>query len=841
MDILTPDARTPGASAGAAAPPPRDDAPQLRTLLLTDLCDSTMLVERLGDTPAAALFRAHDALVLRLQQQWRGRLIDRSDGLLLLFERPIDGLGFALDYARGLRDIGAERGHALQARAGLHVGEVLTWRNSAEAVSVGAKPLEVEGLAKPMAGRLMAMARPGQILLSAVAEPLTHRAAREFGQRGETLLWKSHGRWRFKGVPQAQEIFEVGEPGLAPLRAPASSQKAWRDIPMWRRPAALAAQAAVLGAVAVGTWFALRPQPAIAFGERDWVVVGDLRNLTGQPVLDESLEQAFRISLEQSRYVNVLSDLKARDTLARMRRPADTRLDRAIASEIALRDGARAVILPTVSEVGGRVRISAEVIDPKTQATVYSALADGRGAASVLSSVDSITQDLREDLGESLSAIEKTSQPLPQVSTANLDALRLYALAQEAMGRAQFDEAGALFDRALTLDPSFALAYIGQVRVKVATVDAPAAKQFLAQALRYRARLPYREATYLDAWSSEFSANGDASEGWRTLARLYPDYYAGHANYAFTQLMANRFGKAMRHAYLATAAQNPMRSVAWDYYARGAIASGQYKQAAEALTAADKLGNASSQRRRAELLASQGDLPEAVALLQTLIADNTVARLDLATVLLDKGEIDLAEKEASACVEHADSSILKHACMLSIASIKLARGDLAGASSLARSTRDAAMNAFRRDDSLERHQHAYAALSAAYLAQRAGSSDAAAPVLAQLELDQYAADARPDLAEMIAVVRAQSELGKGREREAVRALRSGIRPNGRFQAAVIRAHATNRRGASLQLQKLRGLAYTEIAGGQALQTLNVWDAGGGHRRKAGTAGIHTGS
>src|SRR5262245_14588684 len=61
-------------------PRPSSSAPQLRTLLLTDLVDSTALVERLGDGPASDLFRAHDRLVLQLQQQWRGRLIDRSDG-----------------------------------------------------------------------------------------------------------------------------------------------------------------------------------------------------------------------------------------------------------------------------------------------------------------------------------------------------------------------------------------------------------------------------------------------------------------------------------------------------------------------------------------------------------------------------------------------------------------------------------------------------------------------------------------------------------------------------------------------------------------------------------------
>ena len=76
------------------------DAPLLRTLLLTDICDSTEFVEKIGDVATGQLFRQHDQLVLELQQRWRGRLIDRSDGLLLLFERPIDGLGFALDYRK---------------------------------------------------------------------------------------------------------------------------------------------------------------------------------------------------------------------------------------------------------------------------------------------------------------------------------------------------------------------------------------------------------------------------------------------------------------------------------------------------------------------------------------------------------------------------------------------------------------------------------------------------------------------------------------------------------------------------------------------------------------------
>ncbi|MFN3310578.1 MAG: putative peptide modification system cyclase [Thermomonas sp.] len=504
------------------------NAPQVRTLLLTDLVDSTQLVERLGDAPAAALFRAHDRLVLELQQRWRGRLIDRSDGLLLLFERPIDGLGFALDYARGLRELGRQMQlkQPLQARAGLHVGEVLLWENSPDAVRMGAKSLEVEGLAKPLAGRLMALARPGQILLSATAEPLAHRAARELGERGELLVWKSYGRWRFKGVPEAQEVYEVGEPGLAALRMPAHTPKAWRDLPLWRRPVALAAEALLVAGMAFGAWFLTQPKPAIAFNERDWVVVGDLRNLTGDARLDDALEQAFRISLEQSRYVNVLSDLKVRDTLQRMQRKPDVQVDRMLGSEIALRDGARALLLPTVSEVGGRLRVSAEVIDPHTQTTVYAVSADGKGVESALASIDDVTDQLRGKLGEALQNVQKTSVPLPNVATPSLDALKAFAVARRlAVTTADRDQALGLYRRALQLDPQFALAHADMARLYASLGEVANARDEWRKALAIPQRLSPQERQMVELMLMQYDNPQAYFRKADEYLALYPDDY----------------------------------------------------------------------------------------------------------------------------------------------------------------------------------------------------------------------------------------------------------------------------------------------------------------------------
>ena len=808
------------------------DGPQLRTLLLTDLCDSTALVERIGDVAAAELFREHDGLVLQLQQQWRGRLIDRSDGLLLLFERPIDGLGFALDYERGLQVLGQTRNLQLRARAGLHVGEVLTWRNSDAAVRLGSKPLEVEGLAKPMAARLMSMARPGQILLSAVAEPLAHRAARELGERGQHLIWKPLGRWRFKGVPESQYIFEVGEPGIAPLRAPPNTPKAWRDTPLWRRPAALAAEVALLAAVGVGVWFVTRPQPAIAFNQRDWVVVADLRNLTGQSVLDDSLEQAFRISLEQSRYVNVLSDLKARDTLARMKRSPETALDRAIASEIALRDGARAVILPTVSEVGGRVRVSAEVIDPHSQTTVYTETADGAGIKSTLASIDEVTAGLRGRLGEAVASIDKDSVPLPQVTTTNLDALRAYALAEQAYVHGKYDQAAQFYERAVALDPQFALAWVGQMRVKYASSNATAAIAPLRRAQALRAHLPPREALYLDAWATRFDAPAAATEEWQELARLYPDFGQAQSNAAMWLFAENRFAEALAFAQSALRSRNVTNAVDYDTMGRAQLGMERYSQATTAFDQAIARGYRGSVRRLMGVAAAQRNYSIATDLQEKLSDEDRYGYFERASLSVDRAEWSEASKHARTglALTAADTGFDSRNFPVPVAVTLWLDGNQNGALKQARSSVDRSLRALGQGYDADAEDDATVSLVASIFALRLGDDMPADQVLSVLE-DRPELMKMTNVAELATVLRAEKARVAGRPADAIQRLRPLLDGHEYYQTrrALLQAYIdAGEFDAALEharwLQRHRGQAYTEQLCGYCVQALNVADS-----------------
>ncbi|MEO7251686.1 MAG: putative peptide modification system cyclase [Arenimonas sp.] len=575
-------------------------------MLLADLVDSTAFIENFGDARAAVALQQLDLKIRDLLVFTSGRLIDKADGLLAIFERPVQAVEFALRYQQALREFSSSEGSTLAARVGIHVGEVMTWNNTDSAVAAGAKPLEVEGLAKPVAARLMSLALPGQILLSSMAQTLAQRAEAELGERNGAIRWLVHGRYRFKGVPAPLLVHEVGELGIAPLRAPPSGQKAWRELPIWRRPPVLAAE--LLLFLAVGGFYAysvFRSAPAIGFQERNWVVVGDMSNFTGDPRLKESLDTALRISLEQSRYVNVMPELKVQDVLQRMGRNQQATVDRAVGSEIALREGARALLLPSIAEIGGRLRVNIEVVDPNTQATVFAESAEGRGAESALTSLDKVAGNLREQLGESLHDISANGKPLAQVTTSNLDALRLFTMANDAVVQAHYDSAIRLLSLAIAKDPQFALAYANRAELYTAIVgDSARAKSDYQMAEKYKSHLTMRETLELDA-NLASSAPPEVLVGRLDLiAKAYPDSFsanrrAARLNWEYLQ----QYPRALKTLQPALKNQNPRLASAMYLVGVVNLAQENYAGAELAFKRYENLGGRGFNRDHGDLFA----------------------------------------------------------------------------------------------------------------------------------------------------------------------------------------------------------------------------------------------
>ncbi len=202
----------------------------IRTLLVTDLVDSTRMVAELGDTRASQVAIRHDRDARDLARRFHGLEIDKTDGFLLLFERPIDAVGYALTYHQTLASLTRELGVELRARAGIHLGEVVLRQNSAADVDRGAKRIEVEGLAKPTTARIMSLASGNQTLLTHGAFDLARRSAVGTALCAEQVCWRAHGFYQFKGVEEPLEVFEVGAANFAPLAIPRDTEKAHRIV-----------------------------------------------------------------------------------------------------------------------------------------------------------------------------------------------------------------------------------------------------------------------------------------------------------------------------------------------------------------------------------------------------------------------------------------------------------------------------------------------------------------------------------------------------------------------------------------------------------------------------------
>jgi putative peptide modification system cyclase len=557
----------------------------LRALLVADLVDSTALVERLGDARAADVLRQHDRLARRLIRDHAGQEIDKTDGYLVMFERPMQAAAFALAYQRALRELATEAGQALRARVGIHVGEVMAWQNTSEDIARGAKPIEVEGLAKPVAARLMGLALPGQVLLSATAHGLAQRAHDELETAGFKPQWRRHGEYALKGVPEPVTVYEVGEADVAPLRAPNVGGKAQRVVPLWRRPLMLVAEFAVLLLVlGLFAWDYLRPTQAIAFAARDWVVMSQVRNLTGDERLDDALDAAFRMGIEQSRHVNLFSDLQVTGALRRMGADTGQPLLRDAAVQLAQREGARAVFAPSVAQIGQRVRVSVDLIDPLNGRSVASHSRDAESLQELLPAVDAVTRELREALGESLTSISETSDPLEKVTTGNLEALKAYSLSLREMAQQRPAEGVALLRHAVELDPGFASAHGKLAGLYLGADQFAAAEASLKAARQAPDRLSARERMSIEGLASFFGGYDSMQQTWLVLSQLYPDYPAGPQNLGVVRwYFGNDFAGAAEAFDTASRIPNPLRSFSLQQFASMQVALGNNEAAEAAL------------------------------------------------------------------------------------------------------------------------------------------------------------------------------------------------------------------------------------------------------------------
>ena len=279
-----------------------------------------------------------------------------------------------------------------------------------------------------------------------------------------------------------------------PAASASSSQPAGRKLQ--KRTVVIAAALAAL-ALTLGLLWYFKSGSAAPLTGADTIVVADFNNTTGDPVFDGTLKQALASQLEQSPFLSIFSDSRVREALRLMNRSPDERVTKEIAREICQRQGFKAFLTGTISNIGSHYVVTLEATNAQTRDTIALEQAEADSKEQVLSALGTAATNLRKQLGESLASIQKYDKPIHQATTSSLEALKYYSNGIEQQLKGRYLEAIPSFKKATEIDQNFARAYAAMSSMYYNTRQYELAAEASRKAYELRDRVGENERFYI--------------------------------------------------------------------------------------------------------------------------------------------------------------------------------------------------------------------------------------------------------------------------------------------------------------------------------------------------------
>jgi eukaryotic-like serine/threonine-protein kinase len=341
---------------------------------------------------------------------------------------------------------------------------------------------------------------------------------------------------RNNGVPYSHELFDGMIVRLVEMIRPrplTAWQKTWRASK--KHPGRVGLSVAMIAAAIVAVFWFAGTRPVLSFAPRDWILLTDFDNQTGEAVFDKTLLTALTVSLEQSARANVFPRALLPDTLKRMNKPVTQAIDETIGREICLRENIRGLLSCRISRVGREYVLSAQVLDPQSGISKRSYLERAKGQEEVLTALDKIASQLRRDLGESLSSIRMADRPLPQITTSSLEALKSFVDAGDLWAKGQYREAIQAYKIAVKLDEDFALAHasLGNAYSSFIVNQPVDGKAEYEKALQLSTRTTERERFFIELqYTDSLGHAEEANKLYKVYLERYPYDWVARANFA---------------------------------------------------------------------------------------------------------------------------------------------------------------------------------------------------------------------------------------------------------------------------------------------------------------------
>jgi len=345
----------------------------------------------------------------------------------------------------------------------------------------------------------------------------------------------------------------------------------------------------VVAAAGGGLYWRWGEHKVLALTDKDTIVLADFDNKTGDKVFDDTLKQGLAIQLEQSPFLELISQGKVNQTLKLMGRSSGDLVTPEVAREVCQRTGSKAMLAGAIAALGSQYVIGLKAVDCNTGDVLAETLEPAAAKESVLKALDAAAIGLRSKLGESLNSVQKYATPLEEATTPSLDALQAYS--QGAKTRVVKGDSAALpfFQRAVELDPDFAVAYAGMAVSYINLNEIGRAAENARKAYAMRQKVSERERLRIES-SYYLFATGELEKAAQTFElwqQSYPRDGTPYTDLNFIYISLGSWDKALEEARGAirlrpnTATNYPNLAIVYTSLNRLDDAEAVFKQAEE--------------------------------------------------------------------------------------------------------------------------------------------------------------------------------------------------------------------------------------------------------------------
>jgi serine/threonine protein kinase len=304
-------------------------------------------------------------------------------------------------------------------------------------------------------------------------------------------------------------------------------------------------------ALAASGYFYFHRKPKLT--DKDTIVLADFTNTTGDPVFDGTLRQGLASQLEQTPFLNLISDQQIAQTLELMNQPKQARLTPEVAREVCQRKGSAAAIEGFISRLGSEYVLGLKAVDCGTGELLSQEQVTANGKEQVLNALGEVTTKLRVKLGESLASLKEFNAPLENVTTPSLEALQAYSLGMQTIEVTNdYIASIAFFQRAVSLDPNFAMAYLRLGVSYQPQSELTRAAEATRKAYELRGRTSEHEKLAITSFY-EYMVTGNleaARRSYELWARTYPRDDEPQLNLWLISAALGQYDKALAAANL---------------------------------------------------------------------------------------------------------------------------------------------------------------------------------------------------------------------------------------------------------------------------------------------------